>query len=362
MPEPHTDWFEEVLRARRDLAIDFEDRSGMARSVAVARFSSSPDRPLTVDEIVLLTALASARTLPRALSQQIRDCNQLLGCLVLDGLLEVKRDGGFCSGVSALGTDTGSTGVQGEHDISDLALRYAIAVKHLETAQLSGRLYAFNSLPRKRKHRRDSAKAFAEQTGIDATDPSLRIGGREWDVRPGPGWLYFRRGASTENRFKLYFCPHPRDMARAIPGFAATLGRARSSVFKIAFPAESCVRADKIVAYFSNFGALQQCVANLMANGSLDATAQAVPFSASIPGTSLLSWGVDPPNLAVQASGSWRSWLTRQVAECVRSIPASQTPREGLVHLKTALRLRDIDPVRWLPLQQLLSCKWSIEL
>jgi hypothetical protein len=357
------DWSREVLRACPGLAIDFEEYGDApARSVAIALVPGGLHRPITVDEIALLSALASPRGLPRGLAQHIRGCDQLLGRLVFDGLVEVMREGAFYSGISAIQTDTESDDASKENNISEVALRYAIAVRHLDKIQLANRLYTFNSFPRRRRNRRDSGRAFADLTGIDGADPSPRIGGREWTAQPTAGWIYFRRGTSTGSRFKLYFCPRPSNMARALPSFAETLGRARNSVFKIAFPAESCVRADKIVAYFPSFAALQQCVANLLVHASLDVEAQAVPFSATIPGTSLLSWGVDPPNLEGRATGSWRSWLTRQVAESVHSIPPSYSPEKGLLHVKAALRLRDIDPVQWLPMQHLLSRKWSMDL
>ncbi len=150
-------------------------------------------------------------------------------------------------------------------------------------------------------------------------------------------------------------------MSRVIPSFAAVLGRGHSGVFKVAFPMESLARADKIVAYFPTFDALQEAVSRL-ADLQLDVSVQAVPFSASVPSVPLLSWGVDPPTLPGRKSSSWRSWLTGQIAECVKSVPAALTPRERFDHLRAALQLRNIDPVNWLPLQQLLAHKWRIEL
>ena len=181
------------------------------------------------------------------------------------------------------------------------------------------------------------------------------------DPTKGFGWLYFRRGAARGGRFKVYLCPKPRDIHKVIPTFAEVLGR-NGGVFKMAFPRASLARPDKIVAYFRTFQGLQEALAAMAARLTREARVQAAPFSAPVPGTALLSWGVDPPNLSGRKAMSWRSWLTAQVAECAQNIPAAKTPIEALEHLKAALKLRDIDPASWLPLQELLSRKWRIEL
>ena len=361
-----TDWSKEVLRACTSATIDFREAAGENGSVAIARPRrglTAPERHLTLNEVALLSALKSPRALPRALHDQVRDCDRVLAQLVLDGLVEVRRGGRFLSGVAALEIVEGVRDGNGKETsgISELALQYALAVRHLKPDIVAERLYAFNSLPRKRSQHRNPAAEFSAHTGIDVSSPSPMIGGREWAIQSSPGWLYFRRGNSPGRPFKIYLCPRPKDVPNVIPGFAEVLGRARGSVFKIAFPSDSLVRADKIVAYLPTFEALQRALTDLVSL-SLDAPVQAVPFSAPVPRAPLLSWGVDPPNLDTHKASSWRSWVTRQVAECVHNVPATGTPAEALDHLKTALQLRDIDPVNWLPLQQLLSRKWRLDL
>jgi hypothetical protein len=360
------DWSEEVLRTSTNYNINFSEVTRPIGTIATAipnKGFGAPERHLSVDEIALLAALQFPRTLPRHVSQQIRDCGLVVSRLVLDGLVEVRCGRRFVSGAEALkraDKEKTECNVEEASRISELALWYALALRHLKPAALEERLYAFNSHPRNAQSP-DSIKLFAAHTGIDVGDPSPRLGGWTWTIQRKSTWLYFRRGASGGGPFKIYLCPQPKHVSKVIPGFAAVLGHGHSGVFKVAFPMESLARADKIVAYLPTFEALQEAVTKLAAL-QLDVAVQAVPFSASVPSVPLLSWGVDPPNFSGRKSSSWRSWLTGQIAECVQSIPTALTPRETLDHLKAALQLRDVDPVNWLPLQQLLAHKWRIQL
>ncbi len=353
------DWSTEVVRKRASVEIRFRAEKSRDGSVAVA--GTNPERPLTVDEIALLAGLDSPRVLPRALREQIPECDQVMARLVFDGLVEIRRRGRFITGAAALTIpNEGGARSAGSSQISELAMHYALAIRHLSPDAAAGRLYAFNSLPRA-TFAGDPTQRFASITGIDLESPTPRMGGREWNLETSKGWAFFRRGASTGAHFKLYLCPKPEGVSAVIPGFTEVLGRARSSVFKIAFPAGSLARADKIVAYLPSFEALQRTLSELARVG-LEAPVQAVPFSAPVPGSELLSWGVDPPNSPNQRGSSWRSWVTRQVAECAHRIPVTVPPVEALDGLKTALQLRDIDPFQWLPRQQLVSRKWRLNL
>jgi hypothetical protein len=327
--------------------------------MARPRRNAARERQLTIDEVALLTALKKPGPVPDALRRRIRDCDQLLAKLVLDGLVEVRDNGRFRSG-AAIFQPGGEKLTQQQAGpasrISELALEYALAVRHIPPGELGQRLYAFNSLPRTQAVKTD----FASRTGIDPSSPSARIGGREWTVQPTPKWLYFRRQAGSGGRFKIYLSPAIDEISKVLDGFAEVLGR-KDATFKIAFPAGSLGRPDKIVAYVPTFVALQRALSDL-AGAGLDGKVQAVPFSAPVAAAPLLSWGVDPPGLATRGGASWRSWVASQVAECAHAIPLTEPPGEASAHLKAALQVRDIDPVQWLPRQQLLSQKWRLEL
>jgi hypothetical protein len=282
----------------------------------------------------------------------------------MDGLLEAQREGQFRSGPAVLQPADSSSASEGHEEVtrvSELALHYALAVRHLPQNVLAERLYRFNSLPRAVKQKKDAAADFADRTCIDAACPSPQIGGLEWSVQSAPGWIYFRRGTRTGGRFKIYLSPSTQDVPRVIGAFAGVVGGGRGGAFKMAFPADSLRRADKIVAYVSTFEELQETLSQLVGL-ALEAAVQAVPFSAPVPRAPLLSWGVDPPNLSTHRNSSWRTWLTRQVAECVHAVPAATSSDEALQYLKTALQVRDIDPLCWLPRQEFLSRRWRLDL
>ncbi len=240
-----------------------------------------------MDEVALLAALRFAGTLPSALREHIRGCDEVVTGLILDGLLEVRRGGRFRSGVAALDKAEKPGSLAEPSRISELALNYALAIRHLKPAALAGRLYAFNSLPRMSSRPGDPAAEFAAQTGVRIDDPSPRIGGREWAIRSGPGWLYFRReispAGSPGRPSKSISAPAPRiffGFFRVLPKYwAAFAARCSRSHFRQA----SLVRPDKIVAYVPSFEALQETLSS-MVKLSLDAAVQAVPFSAPVPG------------------------------------------------------------------------------
>jgi hypothetical protein len=74
--------------------------------------------------------------------------------------------------------------------------------------------------------------------------------------------------------------------------------------------------------------------------------AQGVPTTAETGGDGLLSWGVDPP--AGDAAASWRSWVTKRLADSL--IARRATPCVDRVGAALAdLRLAGVDPDRWLP-------------
>jgi len=354
-----------VLRANARQSIVFQETAGSA-AVALSN-GQNGDAPLSLSlaEVAILAALHSPRALPRALAAQVPNPADTLARLVLGGVLEVKRGDCFLSGLAAFGADAASghaaERIEETCRISELALHYALAARHLSAAVLAERLYAFNSLPRIPSAPPDSEVRFKECTGIDLAAISPQIGGHSWSLAFTPGWVYFRRGESASLRFKIYLCPRPEDAHCLIPTFTEVLGRAAGSVFKIAYPAASLARPDKIVAYLPSFDALENTLSTLV-RVTPQARVQPVPFSAVVPGTSLFRWGVDPPNFSQRQAASWRSWLTRQVAETAREVPAAVSGDDAMEHLRAALRLRDIDPHTWLPRQEMLAQKWRIEL
>src|SRR3954449_5588532 len=88
---------------------------------------------------------------------------------------------------------------------------------------------------------------------------------------------YLEPKCNKRNWTPNYLAPRPSDILAVIQGFARVLGQS-GGVFKIAFPPEALLRADKIVAYFSSFEAMQHTLSGF-AKAKLRAEVQAVPFS-----------------------------------------------------------------------------------
>lgn len=353
-----------VVRANAHHSITFQD-SAAAGIVAISKGNDGQTpQPLNLQEVGILTALRLPRALPRALAAQVAHPEQVLARLVLAGLLEVKRGDRFVSGIAAFERETTAFAPEDLDEsrrVSELALSYAVAARHLPVAMLAERLYAFNTLPRSPSAKQDPEEYFRKLTGIDLSTPCPEIGGRAWNVTFHPSWVYFGLGAASGNRFKVYLCPRPEDTHAVIPAFAQILSRSSGAIFKIAYPAGSLVRPDKIVTYLPSFEDLEATL-SLLVHSVPAARAQTVPFSAPVPGSSLFSWGVDPPGGSDRVARSWRSWLTHQIAETAHEVPKAARSDEAFEHLRAALLLKDIDPYTWLPRQQMLAQKWRIQL
>jgi hypothetical protein len=354
------DWSKEVLRKKPGLAIDFGASKGGDQSVAVAHVGR--DRSLTVNDIAVLSALESPRVMPHALRMQISDCDDLVARLIADGLVEIRRGREFTTGAAALGTADNQHGQQSatRSQVSDLALHYALAIRHMPVNVLADRVYSFNCLPLPIQDG-DPEEQFIKITGIDIRTPEPKLGGHEWKLQTGKGWIYFNRGKSYKARYKLYVTPKPEVISDVIPRFAEVLGRSRRSIFKVAFPAGLLGRADKIVAYFPSFEAIQETASALL-DLRIDVPVQGIPFTARIPGTELFSWGVDPPRGAMRNGSSWRSWIALQVAECAQEVPTQMASADAFNLIKMKLQLRHVDTVDWVPLQELVSGKWRLEI
>lgn len=365
-PWAANEWSRQIFRTCPGIHLDFNASAASPAAFAVARTiaPSPPERPLSVDEVALLSSLTVPASLSPALGQHVPRYQQLLAGLLLDGLVEVHRDGRFQAGAAVVQAQRrAQTEASSEvARVSGLALEYAVAVRHLPVGILAERLYAFNSLPIVPGTQDDGRLNFLNRTGIEADDPSPTIGTHRWTAQPGPAWLHFRRGDPQGGRFKLYLCPCPQDIPRVLQHFAEVIGdRAAGGVFKIAFPYGSLRRPDKIVAYLPTFYELQEILL-LLTKLQLEADVQAVPFSAPVLSAPLFSWGVDPPHQSIGLSASWRSWLTVQIAECAHAIPVDKAAEDAREHLSAALSVRDIDSVNWLPSQELLSRKWGLHL
>lgn len=296
-------------------------------------------------------------------------CNQDVAELVLDGVLEIERDGAFVTRADAYeviyreqptSTDEGVVA-----RLSRDALKYAQNLEIADVQRLSARMYFYNRLPATPEWRRrfPSPEAVVEHLGIGPGGDVRPELDRHWAKVTLPplqdGWLMWRaRRPSPDSdqsatTYKLYVSPRCEDLRetfRATADVAARLGVGR---FKVGKDIYGMLRPDKLVVYFGRFEDVQKAADLLL--GRLDGCpAQGVPFSADLGGAGLLSWGVDPPReqqvLDWQERESWRLWITNRLAMALVAAKSglSRTVEPWKFALER-LRLEGVDTESWVP-------------
>lgn len=300
-------------------------------------------------------------------------CNQAIAELVLDGVLEVALapDGEFASGAAAhhLIHETRAPVEPGGRiaRLSLEAIEYGQALAITSSAELSARLYAYNTLPASPAWRRlaptpDAVPVFL---GIDAggrNRPALdrwyahtpaaqeNAGWRVWRLRSGGE----ARGAAWRPRYKLYISPRPEALREVIGTIINALGAARVTNFKIGRDVHGLLRPDKIVAYCAEFEELAALAAGLQ-EALAGCPAQGVPFSAGIDPVGLLSWGTDPPRETQEFAGleqeSWRLWVTNRLAVALLAAKTQPTTVRPSAFALERLRLDGVDTDSWTPRQ-----------
>src|SRR5262249_37010069 len=130
--------------------------------------------------------------------------------------------------------------------------------------------------------------------------------------------------------YKLYVSPRPEFMPEAFRAVLQELAESPAHHFKIGDDVAGLLRADKLIAYFSNFEALEEAARRIGARLH-GCAAQGVPFSAGLGEDGLLSWGIDPPpergTLSWQERPSWRLWVTNRLATAI--LAAKKVWRNG---------------------------------
>lgn len=312
------------------------------------------------DTALLFLTLAEPGPMPRFVRDALGSrADTALARLVLDGVLEIERDGRFVSGPGAL--DVAATGASAEESglarLSRAALRYGEALQLDDARTLAARLYGYNRQPVSPEWARRLATraAVAQHWGLEQR--ALRTAlGRDWigDGTDGP-WLswWSRRSAADEARcpFKLYVSPPREQAAEAFAASVAAFAHGRARAFKIAADVGGLHRPDKLVAYFDDWADLQDTAERVRA-ALASCPAQGVPFTADAGGGGLLSWGMDPPpESGTVATESWRSWLAGRLALAL--VAARRDPALAVAPADFALeriRLDGVDPLTWAPI------------
>lgn len=319
---------------------------------------------------LLYLTLREPGPLPEYVKATLGDrCNQEIAELVLDGVLEVERDGAFVARADAYepiygeGPDVEEGGAVAR--LSREALEYAQALEVGDVLRLSARLYFYNRLPASPVwHRRfPTPEAVAEHLGVRPGGGAAKRLDRDWSPvplePPLDGWLVWRRrkrrpGSSAErSTYKLYVSPDCEALGEAFLATVEAASALDAPRFKVGKDVYGLLRPDKIVVYLDRFEQVGEAADRLRRR--LDGCpAHGVPFTAELGGDGLLSWGTDPPRdrqlLEWQERESWRLWLTNRLATALLAAKSAQSRAvEPWRFALERVRLEGVDTRTWTP-------------
>lgn len=201
--------------------------------------------------------------------------------------------------------------------LSQGALHLAARLEDAETPELARFLYRYGGLPRTPELQRNFGYGDDPMAvlGLTKGGAARELLERCYETTTFPGWLSFAYDGvplTDQAACKLYISPMPVALAAAFPLIANVFAQFKVPSFKIGRGLDGLLRPDKIVAYFDDFNSLSK-VSNDLRRCLRGCAAHPVPFTADAGGDGLLSWGIDPP---LGSDGlSWRSWITRRLAE-----------------------------------------------
>jgi hypothetical protein len=324
------------------------------------------------DMALLWFTLQSPGELPRYVTQTLGEqCDQVIGQMVLDGILAIKVSGELLSGPAARSfvcADRAESGPEGSlAALSRRALQYAEALEITDALELSARLYNYNHLPVSAVWRRllcDEA-AVERHLGI-RNGATARLLERGWkrlsSAGPGRGWMAWQPQSARDDHpapttYKLYVSPAFSEVRTAFQATAEATAGSKAFHWKVGRDAYGLLRPDKIVVYFREFSDLQETAARILQNLER-CPAHGVPFTAEIAGAGLLSWGMDPPaeknSVAWLERESWRQRICNQLGTALSLAKASvQTGTMAWRFAVDRLRLEGIDTETWAPTRAL---------
>jgi len=319
---------------------------------------------------LLYLTLQQAGSLPAYVQAKFDERrNQEIAELVLDGVLEVEREGAFVSGAEAYpliywGEPQEQTGGIIPR-LSVEALMYAQSLEIDEAAKLSARIYFYNRIPFSPRWRRSfpTEGAVARHLGIEPGGSNETALARGWSKvsggASGEGWhLWKSRRAQRETQaagitYKLYVSPGCDQVREAFGEAVAALVKSGAICLKVGRDVFGLLRPDKIVAYFYRLEELLE-VAEELRRKLEGCPAHGVTFTAEIGEDGLLSWGMDPPlgqaALVWQERESWRLWVTNRLAMALLDAKSGGASAvEPWRFALERLRLEGVDTRTWTP-------------
>jgi hypothetical protein len=291
---------------------------------------------------------------------------KFLARLVLDDFLQMEIAGTYIGGPRALPlvSDSPPTGdAEGPIPLSEAALRYGTTLAIRAPEELAWRLYSFNTAPasprwRTRLRGVDDLARYLDVGDACPLGSTLRTHWRAAELHlRGAWWTWTATSAGTgpdpgELSAKLYLSPTLAALPAALRLAVPVLLDHGAPTFKLGAGLHNLLRPDKFVVYFNDRSSMLRCAASLVRSlGSLDA--QGVPFTASVDGSALVSWGVDPPDsahpLKWHERDSWRTWLTGRLARYLILAAASRGCHAPWEFAVVRLGLDGVDTCDWTP-------------
>jgi hypothetical protein len=358
------------------------DRLSIAERQALGRLGNDPDcygilRPkdarrsvksVSRDTALLLFTLQSASRLPQYVIESLgRQCEPVIGQMVLDEILEIEVNGEFVSGPAACEVFLGEQAPTAHETLpaalSHDAIEYADALGIVNPAELSARLYMYNRVPASRRWRR----LFPNEESVEAhlgihENATVEMLERRWLRLPpqtATGWFAWQSLKRTHGRgpapiFKLYVSPACDEARTTFQIVAEVVADSAAFYWKAGNSLYGLLRPDKMVVYFFEFAEMQATAARLLEK--LDGcAAQGVPFTAGVDAGGLLSWGIDPSpeGISLQPE-SWRVRLCNLLGAAL--VLAKTTEHDGVSTVRFAkerLRMEGVDPSTWAPTSSL---------
>lgn len=331
--------------------------------------SSGSLKRVDPDTALLLLSLEEPGGLPSFALARLGDDLRPIAQLLLDGLLEVERDGCFVSGpesVAALdrAPERGPARDGALAALSERAVRLAQDLPARDASSIALRLYLYNRLPATARRRRElgDAARVARALGLER-EPLAGMLAEHWravDVPPpNDGWLVWsarrpRAGARGPGpTYKLYVSPHPEHLGPAFARMVTVLTARGAQTFKAGRDLGGVLRPDKLVAYFQDRAEMLE-TGRALVGALAGLRAQGVPFTAALDDAGLVSWGVDPERPGFQvpwlSEESWRMRVTQRLAAALCAARAAPTAElEPWQFALERMRAEGIDVATWAP-------------
>ncbi len=326
------------------------------------------------DTAELFQVLVQPGPLPSSIAGEL-DSEVTIRCLVWDGVLQIAQGSEWICGPAAFHADKFTPCEETGQILARLslqAIKHAASLESADSADLSRRLYRYNTLPLTPQwlRRIPDTPALEEYLQIQVGGSCRRDIDQDWTrashAAEQEAWLAWNSRTILVQRtssvgYKLYVSPLPAHLRDVFLVFIRAITAAGAHHFKIGSNVRGLLRPDKMVAYFHDRTEMEEA-ASRIAKELSGCPAQGVPFTAELNSGALISWASDPPSETKVPvwlrRQSWRQWICDRLGSALAvakheksaAIPAWQFALERL-------RLEGVDVTTWVPVSTVLAAE-----